>query len=82
MTVGVSVGGSLFRDSCEYDQPTGKPWSPEDPKPMKRFWDAKKEWFPTWKADQSKNALQIDYIRVYGKKNTKTNNIEELEADQ
>lgn len=44
------------------------PRSAKDKQPMRKFWEKRNEWFPTWNKQQGtdvSNALQVDYIRVY-----------------
>lgn len=39
-----------------------KPWSDGDPHAVNAFWNAKDQWYPTWKGEDC--ALQVDWVRV------------------
>lgn len=56
----VAVGGSTdyFPDGMG-----GKPWSNASPHTVDDFYNAKGQWYPTWKGDSV--AMQIDYIKVW-----------------
>eukprot|EP01105_Mastigella_eilhardi_P014569 TRINITY_DN3315_c0_g1_i2.p1 TRINITY_DN3315_c0_g1~~TRINITY_DN3315_c0_g1_i2.p1 ORF type:complete len:260 (+),score=29.43 TRINITY_DN3315_c0_g1_i2:413-1192(+) len=56
----VAVGGTngYFPDGVG-----GKPWSDADAHSVNSFYNAKGQWFPTWKDDAA--ALQIDYVKVW-----------------
>lgn len=41
----------------------GKPWSTTDPHAVNSFYNAKGQWYPTWKGEDS--ALQIDSVKVW-----------------
>ncbi|XP_055383697.1 beta-1,3-glucan-binding protein-like [Condylostylus longicornis] len=59
LSFGVSAGGlSDFPDSC-----IDKPWKNYDPKNELKFWQAKDDWYPTWRGEDT--ALKIDYVRVW-----------------
>ena len=55
----VAVGGT---NSYFPDGQCGKPWTNADPHAPNAFYNAKGDWFPTWK---DSSALQVDYVRVY-----------------
>ena len=59
----MAVGGNYFLDNC--DNAFGiKPWDGYNQfGAMKSFWEAKQDWYPTWKGEEA--AMKIDYIRVY-----------------
>ncbi|XP_054286599.1 uncharacterized protein LOC129002652 [Macrosteles quadrilineatus] len=58
ISLGVHAGG--YRDFPDQLFPN-KPWEYDDPKRFVRFWDAKKDWYPSWKNDPF---LQVEYIKV------------------
>ena len=60
----VAVGGNFFSENC-INQGYNKPWAQTDSNQMKKFWNAKNSWLPTWNAGTDDNAMQVDYIRVY-----------------
>lgn len=55
----LAVGGtnSYFPDGVG-----GKPWNNQDPHAPNAFYNAKGQWYPTWKGEDA--ALQIDWIKV------------------
>lgn len=61
----VTVGGNVFVDGCETKPSSPKPWTGADLAPMRKFWEKKSNWFPSWNAVDDENAMQLDYIRVY-----------------
>jgi len=56
----VAVGGT---NGYFPDGQGSKPWSDTDPHAVDAFWNAKNQWYPTWKGEGS--AMQIDYVHVY-----------------
>lgn len=60
LILNVAVGGTTgwFPDGLG-----NKPWTNADPLAERKFWEAKSQWFPTWKGEDA--ALQVDWIRVY-----------------
>ena len=67
LALNVDVGGKNFPDNCTY-LPGRKPWSSLNRAPMRQFWNDMEHWLPSWNAIKGENALQVDYIRVYGQK--------------
>jgi beta-glucanase (GH16 family) len=61
----VAVGGGFFPDGC-VNRPFNKPWNGGGFPQMRPFWEAKTDWLPTWNAASEDNAMQVDYVRVYG----------------
>lgn len=60
----VAVGGNFFPDGC-VNVPFNKPWASTDRDQMRKFWEKRRDWLPTWNAQTEDNTLQVDYIRVY-----------------
>ena len=61
----VAVGGNFFRDGCQ-NAFGEKPWYGSNvPGSMKRFWEAKENWLPTWDMDSEERAMKVDYIKVW-----------------
>ena len=60
----VAVGGNFFEDGCQ-NKGYEKPWKKHDPTAMRKFWESRSKWLPTWNINTEDNAMQIDYIRVY-----------------
>jgi len=58
MNLAVGGTGNYFPD----DQ-GGKPWNNGDPHSVNAFYNAKGQWYPTWKGEEA--ALQIDSVRVW-----------------
>lgn len=59
VSLGLNVGGIH-----EFDNNVrNKPWKNNSPKAALKFWEAKNQWYPTWRGDQS--ALQVDSVKVY-----------------
>lgn len=40
-----------------------KPWRNKEVKQLKKFFDARDKWLPTWR--NGSPALEVDYVRVY-----------------
>ena len=59
LIINLACGGSggYFPDG------NGKPWSDTSPHAVNEFYDAKGQWYPTWRGEQS--ALQIDSVKVW-----------------
>jgi len=64
LVVAIINAGNMFSDWCE-NNPFPKPWNKTDPVQMRKFWEKKDEWYPTWNAETEDNAMQVDYICVY-----------------
>eukprot|EP01098_Paradermamoeba_levis_P008399 TRINITY_DN3483_c0_g1_i2.p1 TRINITY_DN3483_c0_g1~~TRINITY_DN3483_c0_g1_i2.p1 ORF type:complete len:390 (+),score=103.59 TRINITY_DN3483_c0_g1_i2:83-1252(+) len=58
LLLNVAVGGT----NTYFPDGFGKPWSNDSPHASLDFNNAKGQWWPTWKGEDS--ALQIDYVRV------------------
>jgi len=60
IVLNVAVGGTtgFFPDGV-----ANKPWQNVDKLAAKTFWEAKNQWFPTWKGEDA--AMQVDWIKVY-----------------
>ena len=60
LILNVAVGGTanFFPDGVG-----GKPWNNDDPHAVNAFWNARDQWLPTWKGDDT--AMKVDWIRVY-----------------
>lgn len=63
LTVGVAVGGiNDFPDGYVSASGVGKPWTNKEVKQMRKFFDARDQWLPTW----GENAkLIVDYVKIY-----------------
>ena len=65
----VAVGGTngFFGD----DWTNGgypKPWNNQSPTAFLDFWNAKNNWYPTWKPEENDGenvAMLVDYLRVW-----------------
>lgn len=60
----------MFPDWCinephDNKEPVPKPWNMNDSDQMKRFWQRRSDWYPTWNVEDNHNVMSIDYIRVY-----------------
>ena len=63
--INVAVGGNFFPDGCT-NAYGNKPWDGYNvPGSMKRFWEARQNWLPTWDMGSDERALKVDYIRVW-----------------
>jgi len=61
----VAVGGNFFPDGCRNGFGE-KPWYGRNvPGSMKRFWQARGDWLPTWDMQSEERAMKIDYIKVW-----------------
>jgi len=58
MNVAVGGTGSYFPDGLG-----GKPWSNKDEHAVNAFWNARGQWMPTWKGEDT--AMKIDWVRIY-----------------
>ncbi|KAJ3162245.1 hypothetical protein HDU88_006728 [Geranomyces variabilis] len=58
MNVAVGGAGEYFPDSTP-----GKPWKNNSPHAALDFWNAKDQWYPSWKGD--KTAMKIDYVKAW-----------------
>ena len=58
----LAVGGTKYFFDTQKPRP---PWDndKDGDKAMKDFWEARDQWYPTWKGDDT--ALKIDYIKVW-----------------
>jgi len=65
----VAVGGTNGYFPDDWTNGNGpKPWTNNSPTAFKDFWDARGNWYPTWKADENNGegaAMQIKTIRVW-----------------
>ncbi|XP_076296603.1 beta-1,3-glucan-binding protein [Lasioglossum baleicum] len=66
ISIGLGVGGiRVFPDAVESSNHK-KPWRNIGAKAMLQFWQAKDDWLPTWrKNDSIMTNFEIDYIRVW-----------------
>jgi len=63
--INVAVGGNFFPDGCT-NAYGNKPWDGYNvPGSMKRFWEARQNWLPTWDMGSDERALKVDYTRVW-----------------
>ena len=62
----LAVGGNFFPDGCSNGF-GDKPWYGMNvPGSMKRFWEARNDWMPTWNNMQNDDiAMKIDSIKVW-----------------
>lgn len=58
IVLGVGVGGLSIPDRMD----GSKPWSNNDPKNQKKFYNARSTWKSTW-GDSS--ALEVDYVKIW-----------------
>lgn len=60
----VAVGGFSFFSDQAINKRGKKPWKNCDKKHgMKKFWQGRDQWLPTWEGDAS--AMQVDYVRIW-----------------
>lgn len=59
LQVGVGVGGFNFDDRLD----GSKPWRNGERLQVKKFYEDKDNWLPSWK--DGKNTLNIDYIKIW-----------------
>lgn len=58
MNLAVGGTGNYFPDGVG-----GKPWNNADPHAPNTFYNAKGQWYPTWKGEDA--ALQVDSVSVW-----------------
>lgn len=65
LILNVAVGGTngWFKDGR-----SGKPWVDESPTAPKDFWDARKEWLPTW---EKKGEMIVKKVQMWQQTNTR-----------
>ncbi|XP_075234469.1 beta-1,3-glucan-binding protein 1-like [Lycorma delicatula] len=64
LTIGVAAGGMReFPNDSTSSNSEAKPWKNKgEVKFLLKFWEAKNQWYPTWKEEES--SLQVDYIKI------------------
>jgi len=60
LIMNLAVGGTMnyFPDAMP-----GKPWKDKSPSAVRDFWNAKSQWYPSWKGEDA--ALAIDSVKVW-----------------
>jgi hypothetical protein len=58
LVLGVGVGGHCFEDRSD----ATKPWTNNDPKSQKKFYQAAAQWGATW---SNASRLEVDYVKVW-----------------
>ncbi|XP_033326615.2 beta-1,3-glucan-binding protein 1 [Megalopta genalis] len=64
ISIGLGVGGVRVFPDETMSLHHKKPWRNVGAKAMLNFWQAKNDWFPTWRKDDRLTTFEIDYIRV------------------
>ena len=64
LMLNVAVGGvnGYFSDDATTEKGK-KPWKNMSPRSTLEFWDANRDWYPTWAGEDG--ILKVDYIRIY-----------------